>query len=117
MNDIVKKIISNKKLWLETMMTEELKLYNDNNPKRSSFIVGLSAFIGSLIPLLPFFFFDVKLGVIISLIFSSLALFITGFVKAKVTVGSEIKSGLEILFIGMLSALAGYLIGYFVGKI
>jgi len=119
LNQIVKKITSNKKIWLETMISEELGMLPNEykNAKKSSFIVGISALIGSIIPLIPFFFLDVGLGIIISLILSSLALFITGMIKARLTVGNKLKSGLELLVIGILSALTGYLIGYFVGNI
>lgn len=119
LNDIVKKITNNKKIWLETMMTEELGLLPQeyNNPKKSALIVGLSAFIGSLIPLIPFFFLSVKSSILLSLLLSALALFITGKIKARLTIGNELKSGLEMLIIGMLAALSGYLVGVLFGNI
>ncbi len=119
LNQIVKKITDNKKIWLETMMVEELGLLPSEyeKPKKSAFVVGFSAIIGSLIPLIPFFFLPVKLAIIIALILSALSLFITGMIKAKLTVGNEFKSGLEMLIIGMVAALAGYLVGYLFGRI
>ena len=119
LNEIVKKITGNKKTWLQTMMIEELGMLPSEyeNPKKSAFIVGYRAIIGSLIPLLPFFFLPVSISIIVALLASALALFITGMIKAKLTVGNEFRSGLEMLIIGMLAALAGYLIGYFFGKI
>src|SRR3989344_5510458 len=113
LNDIVKKITSNKKVWLETMMVEELGLLPQeySKPEKSAFIVGLSAFIGSLIPLIPFFFLSVKSSILLSLLLSASALFITGKIKARLTIGNEFKSGLEMLIIGMLAALSGYLVG------
>jgi VIT1/CCC1 family predicted Fe2+/Mn2+ transporter len=38
-------------------------------------------------------------------------LFVVGAYKAKLTVGRPAKSGLEIMFIGMASALVGYAVG------
>ncbi|MAG47034.1 hypothetical protein CL617_00375 [archaeon] len=116
---IIDKITSNKQVWLETMMTEELGLVKGKfeNPNKSAFVVGFSAVIGSLIPLFPFFFLSVSPSIIISLIVSAIALFITGAVKARLTVGNWFKSGLEILIIGMVAAIVGYLIGFFLGKI
>ena len=101
-----------KKIKLINILKEEYE-----NPKKSAFVVGLSAIIGSLIPLLPFFFFNVHLSILIALILSALSLFITGTIKAKITNGNKLKSGLEMLIIGMLAALAGYLIGYLFGKV
>ena len=119
LNQIVKKIISDKKIWLDTMMVEELGLTHIKNirPGKSALIVGASAIIGSLIPLLPFFFLPVKLGIIIASGLAALTLFITGMIKAKLTVGSKFRSGLEMLIIGMLAALAGYLIGVLFGNV
>ncbi len=119
LNKIVSKIINNRKVWLETMMSEEFGLLKSEyeNPGKSAFIVGISATIGSLVPLFPFFFFSVRLGIIIALIVAALALFITGAIKAKLTIGNWFKSGLEMLMIGMLAAIIGYLIGSLLGKV
>src|SRR3989344_487787 len=61
LDDVVKKITSNKKVWLDFMMHEELRLDrpDGDSPTKSAFIVGVSAFIGSLIPLTGFFFLPV----------------------------------------------------------
>ncbi len=117
LESIVKKITSNKKLWLETMMTEELRLFPEDyeRPLRSSILVGMSAIIGSLVPVLPFFFFNVKFGMISALIFSIIVLFAIGAVKAKLTIGSWKKSGLEMAAVGTVAALAGYFIGSLLG--
>ncbi len=116
--DIVKKITSNKKIWLQTMMAEELGLLpvEYSKPLKSALVVGFSAMVGSFIPLLPFFFLPVEQSIITALIVSSLALFVTGMVKARLTFGSELKSGFEMLVIGMLAALAGYVIGVLFGN-
>ncbi len=119
LDKIVKHITSNKKLWLETMMSEELRLFPDeySKPIRSGLLVGSASIVGSFIPLLPFFFFPVKVGIITSLAFSAVILFIVGAVKAKVTVGDWKKSGLEMLIVGIVAAIAGYLIGLWLGGI
>ncbi len=119
LESIVRKITSNKKLWLDTMMSEELKLYPEDyeKPVKSGFVVGVSAVIGSLIPVLPFFFLDVKSGMAYALILSVITLFIVGSAKAKVTIGSWKKSGLEMVVVGTVAALAGYLIGSLLGVV
>ena len=116
---IVKKITSNKKLWLDTMMAEELKLFPEDyeKPLKSSFIVGTSAVIGSIIPVLPFFLLPVKLGMAYALVLSVFTLFAVGAVKSKITIGSWKKSGLEMAIVGTLAALAGYVIGSLLGVV
>ncbi len=121
LEDIVKKITSNKELWLETMMTEELRLFPEDyeKPAKSAFVVGISAIIGSLIPVFPFFFFflGIKSSMITALALSIIALFVVGSVKAKITIGSWKKSGLEMAIIGTVAALVGYLVGSLLGVV
>ncbi len=118
LNQIVAKITSRRKIWLETMMAEELHMFPDDylNPLTDAVIVGLSSLVGSLIPLVPFFFGNaVSLDISWSLGLSAMALFATGALKAKYTIGDWKKAGIEMLLIGILSALAGYGIGKLLG--
>lgn len=116
---IVEKITSSKKLWLKTVMTDELKLADGMvvNPLHSALIVGVAAIVGSTIPLLPFFFVSIGVSVWISLVLSTMALFITGAMKAKYTMGSWMRNGMEMAVIGMVTALVGYGLGLLLGKV
>ncbi len=83
-------------------------------------IVGFSAIIGSLIPLIPFFLVPSGTlsrwaAIFISLGVSALSLFGVGIYKAKMTVGRPGRSGLQMAVIGIVSALAGYLVGALFG--
>ena len=117
LNQIVSKITSNKQVWLDTMMIEELKLPPPENerPLRSAAVVGFSALIGSLFPLISFLFLPIKEASFGSIIISIVVLFLLGAAKAKITVGKWWKSGLEIAIIGILAALTGYGIGVLLG--
>ena len=112
---VVHKICSNKKVMLKTLMKEEwdLSLSEHKNPVMEAVVIGVSAIIGSLIPLAPFFFIPVSTAIWVSLIASIATLFITGAVKAKLTVGSWFRSGLEVTLICMGAALLGFIIGVF----
>ncbi len=118
LNDIVHHIISDKELWLKTMMTEELGLVEVKNKDiySGSFIVGFSALVGSFVPLIPFFFLPVKTAIFCSLIVSALVLMLVGMYKAKTTVGNTYKTGIQMVVIGMGAALAGYYIGHLFGQ-
>lgn len=113
LEQIVKVITSDEKIWLETMMRDELKMspIEEKRPLIAAFVVGLSAFVGSLVPLWAFFLVPVQTGIYISMGVSAIVLFLVGVVKAKLTVGGLTKSGLQMTLIGMISALAGYGIG------
>jgi predicted membrane protein (TIGR00267 family) len=78
---------------------------------RAALVVGISAIIGSLIPLLPFMFLSVSTSMWLAVLITALALFVIGAYKARVTVGKPMRSGIEMAVIGTVSALAGYLVG------
>lgn len=118
LENIVKKLTSSKKIWLETMMSEELGLSKDRNrPGKSAAVVGMAALIGSLFPLIPFFFLSPIGAVLPSIIVSVLVLFCLGAAKAKLATGNWFKSGLEIAIIGLAAALVGYGIGAWLGAV
>ncbi|MEM4634132.1 MAG: VIT1/CCC1 transporter family protein, partial [Candidatus Anstonellaceae archaeon] len=114
---MVKSVTKNKELWLSVMMSEELGLspIERSNPVKAALIVGVSAIIGSIIPLIPFFFFQASESIAFSLIISTLSLFAFGAYKAKVTVGNWFKSGIEMVSVGMAAAIVGYLVGKLLG--
>ena len=116
LESIVKKITSDEKVWLDTMMAEEIRLFpEETRPLESAAVVGLSAVIGSAIPLLPFFVLPVKAAIPVTLLLSAGFLFLVGMAKARLTVGDGWKSGIQMLVIGLASALIGYLIGVILG--
>lgn len=113
LNSIVKKITSDRKLWAETLLLEEHKISTSGfeNPLKSAWIVGSSTVVGSLIPLVPFFFLSVKIGIITALVLSAITLFFVGALKAKLSIGNWKRSGLELMIIGIIAALVGYGVG------
>ncbi|MBI4399135.1 VIT1/CCC1 transporter family protein, partial [Candidatus Micrarchaeota archaeon] len=117
LDKIVEKITSDEQLWLQTMMREELGLTESEsvNPFSESLIVGGSALVASFIPVIPFAFLPVSTAVPTAFIASAAILFFGGAYKAKITVGDWKKSGLEMLLVGSLAAIAGYIIGQILG--
>lgn len=114
LEDIVQTITADKNLWLKVMMEQELKLekMERKDALPAGIIVGVSAIIGSFIPLTPFFLLPINTAIWLSLMISAITLFYVGYYKAQKTIGRKfLRSGLEMLVIGMVSALVGYLIG------
>lgn len=112
---IVDTITANRDVWVAVMMAEEhgLRPTNRSHALRSALVVGISAIVGSLIPMMPFFIssIPVHISMILSVLVAALTLFIVGVYKAKLTIGNPGKSGLEMAAIGTLSALVGYAVG------
>lgn len=114
LEQIVATITKNHEVWLRVMMEQELKLepiaHKEAIP--AAIVVGISAIVGSFIPLTPYFFFSMQTSTTSALIISAVTLFVVGYYKAKKTLGRQlIKQGLEMMAIGMVSALVGYFIG------
>jgi VIT1/CCC1 family predicted Fe2+/Mn2+ transporter len=110
---VVDTITSNKDVWVAVMMAEEHDLRDVDRAKslRSAVIVGVASLGGALMPLVPFILLPVGLGAWASVLLAAGLLFAFGTYKAKVTVGRPIRSGLELMVIGIVSALFGYVIG------
>jgi len=113
LNGLVKKITSDERLFTQTLMSEELHMFPQDyeHPLRIGLTVLWATVAGSLIPLVPFFFLQVKVGIVVAVLVSLFGLFVAGSLKAKLTIGSWKKSGVEMMLIGGLAALAGYGIG------
>jgi vacuolar iron transporter family protein len=113
LDHIVDTITADPDTWVAVMMAEEHRLtsMSPGDPAHSAWIVGAAAFIGSLIPLIPFVLLPVGPGMVTSIAVAALTLFVVGVYKARVTVGTPGRSGLEMALIGTLSALVGYAVG------
>jgi vacuolar iron transporter family protein len=119
LEEIVRMITSRRKVWVDTMMREELGLIEDKKKPLDS---ALSTFIGfnlvGLIPLIPFLVFF-GLGIhanseafYFSATATGIAFFIVGVIKGKIVQKPLLRSGLFTLFIGSIAASVAYLVGY-----
>lgn len=109
----VEMITQHPDVWVAVMLAEEHHLTPVSRARalRAAWIVGGSAVVGSLIPLLPFVALPVGMSIWISIVVAALTLFAVGAYKARLTVGRPARSGLEMAIIGTVSALAGYAVG------
>lgn len=89
----------------------------DHTPLNSATVVLIASLIGSVIPIVPFFLLPVKAAVVVALLICSVVLFVVGAAKAKLTVGTWWKAGLQLFLIGIGAALLGYFVGNAVGAL
>lgn len=105
-------ICQNESLWISTMLHEEYGL-----PKsiRSPYKAATSTFFAFLIcgfvPLIPYLF-DMPQQFLFSIIATCSVFFIIGSIKARWSLVSWWRSGLQTLIIGAVVAALSYLIGY-----
>ena len=114
---IVETICADPKTALSTIMNEELGLepLDDAAVRRSALIVGVATIVGSLIPLLPFFFLPRGPALVGAIGLSAVALFFVGAYEAKTSIGDWRRKGLQMTAIGLGAALVGYLVGRLFG--
>jgi VIT1/CCC1 family predicted Fe2+/Mn2+ transporter len=110
---IVETITANQDIWVAVMMAEEHQLspVDRRQAWKAVLVVGFSAIVGSLIPLVPFALLPVGISMWVSVLVTAVVLFVVGAYKARVTVGQPFRSGVEMAIIGTLSALVGYAVG------
>lgn len=113
LESIVDTITANQDIWVAAMMSEEHRLtpIDRGQALQAAFVVGISAVVGSLIPLAPFAILPVGMSIWVSILVTALVLFGVGAYKARITVGRPWKSGVEMAIIGIVSALVGYAVG------
>lgn len=112
LDEVVETVSSHKKVWLETMMDDELHLsaIDSKIVFKIAATVGLAALFGSLIPLLPFFLLPHNLAFLGAIVISGLSLFAIGAYQAISSVGDWKRSGIQMVLIGLGAALIGFLV-------
>ena len=110
---VVATICANKDVWVALMMAEEHELLpvDRRASLRAAGVIGVSALVGSVLPVVPFAAFGLRVSVVVALGLGAALLFALGAFKASVTAGRKMKSGTELALIGMACAIAGYGVG------
>lgn len=81
------------------------------HPAKNAALMFTSFLLASLFPILPFMMFELSLAQQVSFVLTAVMLFVIGASKTKVTKKQWWKSGFEMLLIGGLAGVSGYLIG------
>ena len=113
--EIVDRLQKSKVAFENTMIQKELGLEPQppGTPLKDALYVALSYLIAAIIPVFPYFLVEARQAVVLSIILTLLALFSIGILKAKVAQLSLLKNGLQVLAIGILSGVGGYIMGTF----
>jgi len=111
-------ITSNKKVWVETMMVDELGLTkSETSPIKSGAATFLAFVVAGFFPLfsyvlsyfVPFF---KENAFVITIILTGVALFLLGSARVYITGKKWWIAGFEILFVGGIAAVVAYFIGF-----
>ena len=110
---IEKRLFSNPHLLLEDMAHKELGITPQSmeDPAGNAFIMGTAYVAGGLVPVIPYWFTGIPLAMPISIGTAFTALFLMGAVKGRLVRQSWWRSGVEMVAVAGVAALAGFFIG------
>jgi vacuolar iron transporter family protein len=112
---IVDTVTQNKKLWIDTMLTEELGFQLEaRNPFRAGFSTFAAFVVVGLVPLLPFLMAPVvpeNQRFLISSILTAISFAAVGIAKGIVLKRPLFVSGAQTLLVGGAAAVVAYLVG------
>jgi len=128
LEEIVRVITSKKKVWIDTMMKEELGLIEDKNKSpRDTAITTFVAFnLIGMIPLVPFVLlhlsgyssaWSTSDAFLYSVVFTAIAFFLIGIIRGTAVNRPLFRTGLNTLTIGGIAASVAYLVGYLISEI
>lgn len=113
---IVNRITGDKETWLDSMMKEELGLFEERfeNPVKLGLIMLIAFIAGGLVPIIPFLLITTpQTSFLAASIMTFTSLFTIGVWKTTFTNKLWLFSGAEMVFVGILAAVIPYLIGDF----
>lgn len=97
---------------LEEKVREELGLTTEKiQPMKEAWMTGTATAIGAAIPLIPFFFWKGDTAIILAFVLAMGAHFGVGGLRSLFTGRGLLRSGWEMLLVGMGVAVVGYLLG------
>jgi VIT1/CCC1 family predicted Fe2+/Mn2+ transporter len=125
LEEVVRIITSRRKVWIDTMMKEELGLIEDKN---SPTVNAANTFVGfnaiGIIPLIPFVFLylsglNLSIGnaFFYSILATASSFFLIGSIRGKVVKKPMVRSGFNTLLIGGTAAVVSYGIGHILSTI
>lgn len=99
---------------LRTMVSKELGIQVDDghgSVLQGALLMGAAFGGGALVPVLPFLFLPVPVGLPVAAVATGLVLFAIGVVKSRWTHRPPLSSGVEVLVLAAVAGIAGYLFG------
>lgn len=112
-NQLTEELSKDKDKWVEFMMQFELGLTEPDihRAKKSAFNIGMSYIAGGLIPLIPYLLTSTPhQGFIWSVIFTTIALIIFGYIKSRITGQNPMSGAFKTMLVGLTAAFAAYFV-------
>lgn len=121
LKDIVNKITDDPELWVREMVIDEIGVteIEQKGEMKGTIFIFISFILGALFPVLPYIIFQFlppgsgyeMIIFLIAAVETFAGLFLVGALKKFITGVNWVKSGVEMLFVGILAFIASFFIG------
>lgn len=104
--------------FLDALVTERYGGAGDEErPGRQGFLTGISFALAGAVPVVPFLVLPIPTAILVSVAATAAALFVAGLFRALSSLHPFLRSGLEMVAVGMGAAAGTYLIGLLIGGV
>ena len=96
------------------MVSRELGIQVDEShggPVQGALLMGAAFGLGAAVPIIPFLVLPVETALPAAIVLAGMVLFGIGVVKSRLTKRSPIAAGAEVLALGAMAGIVGYLFG------
>ena len=116
---VVDRLREDPKRFLEALIAERYGAdpAEEERPGRQGFLTGIAFALAGAVPLLPFLFLGIPTAIVVSVLVTAAALFLAGLFRALSSLHPFVRSGVEMLAVGMGAAAGTYLIGLLIGGV
>ncbi|MGD0588486.1 MAG: VIT1/CCC1 transporter family protein [Thermoplasmata archaeon] len=116
---VVARLQQDPQRFLEALVVERYgaAVGEDERPGRQGLLTGVSFALAGAVPLVPFLLLGPHFAVVASILVTAGALFLAGIFRALSSLHPFVRSGLEMVAVGMGAAAGTYLIGLLIGGV
>ena len=117
--EVLRRVMAHPGLMIDMLGSFELGLAPESlgSPVRDSLVMGAAFAAGSVIPILPFLLLEVHPALMLTMALALVTLFAIGALKARLSGGRLITSGMEMVLLGGAAGLLGYGLGRVVSSV
>ncbi|CAN5208851.1 hypothetical protein BH20GEM2_BH20GEM2_18790 [soil metagenome] len=117
-HELATQVMADPQRMLEEQTREELGIAGPEvAPFQEAWITGAATAAGSLLPVLPFFFWQGMTAIVISFTVAMLSHFAVGAGRSVFTGRGIFRSGLDMFAVGLGVAVVGYFVGEWIGRL
>ena len=117
--EVSRRVVAHPGLMIDLLGSFELGLAPGSlgSPVRDALVMGAAFAAGSVIPILPFILFQVHPALVVTMLLALVTLFAIGAMKARLSGGKLVASGMEMVLLGGAAGLLGYGLGRIVSSV